>query len=69
MVPSLLHLSYFRLTLVFRVPLRRSLLRILGHDVLKVTPQRLDGRKLVSDLCDFLERSIEFIYILQDEFE
>jgi hypothetical protein len=57
---------------VLRCPLLRGLLPfiwILGHDVLKVTPQRLDGRKFVADLSDFLERSIQLVDVLENHFE
>lgn len=42
---------------------------ILGHDVLKVTPQRLDGRKFVADRCNFFKRAVEFVDVLQDDFQ
>jgi hypothetical protein len=66
--PFLRHLC---LALVFRRTFMRTLLllvRVLGHDVLKVTPQRLDGRELVSDRCDFFERAIQLVDVLQDDF-
>lgn len=58
--------------LMLCLPLWRALLvlaLILGHDVLKVTPQRLDGRELGADLRDFLERAVQLVDVLQDELE
>lgn len=52
-------------------PLLRALLLfvgVLGHDILKVTPQRLDGREFVAHRRDFFERAVEFVDILQDDF-
>jgi len=56
---------------MFRRTLLRPLLlltRVLCHDIFKMTPQRLDGRELVSDLCNFFEGAIEFVDVLEDKF-
>lgn len=45
-------LGYFRFALMFSCTFLCAfglLIRVLGHDVLKVTPQRFDGRELVAD--------------------
>ena len=63
--------GHLRLTLVLGGPLLRAfllLIGVLGHDVLKVTPQRLDGREFVADRRDFFERAVEFVDVLQDDF-
>ncbi|KAL1840917.1 hypothetical protein VTJ49DRAFT_7615 [Mycothermus thermophilus] len=39
------------LTLTLWLLLRLHLLRLLGHDVLKLRPERLDRRELVANLC------------------
>jgi hypothetical protein len=44
-----------------------ALVRILGHDVLKVAPKRLNGRKLGANLRDFLERAVQLVDVLQDQ--
>ena len=52
---------------MFSGPLLRTfmlLVWILGHDVFKVTPQRLDRRKLVADRRDFFERAVELVDVL-----
>lgn len=41
--------------------------RILSHDILKMTPQRLDRRELVANLRDFFKRTVELVDILQDK--
>jgi hypothetical protein len=55
---SFLHLSDFRLALpILRTSTSSGLAfrRVLGHDVLEVAPQRLNGREFVADLRDFFE--------------
>ena len=64
-------IGHLRLTLVLGGPLLRAfllLVGVLGHDVFKVTPQRLNGREFVADRRDFFERAVEFVDILQDDF-
>lgn len=69
---SLLMLCHFGRLLVLRLPLLRAflaLILVLGHDVLKVTPQRLDGRELSADLRDLLERAVQLVDVLEYELE
>ena len=52
------------------LPLPRGLaLLLLGHDVLKLRPQRLDRRELVSDRDDRLEGPIELVDVCKDLLE
>lgn len=46
-----------------------ALVLILGHDILKVTPQRFDGCKLSADLGDFFERAVQLVDVLEYGFE
>lgn len=44
-------------------------IRILGHHILKLTPQRFDRRELVADRDHFFEGSIQLVYVLEYGFE
>jgi len=46
-----------------------ALVRVLGHDVLEVTPQRFYGRELGADLGNFFKGTIELVDVLENEFE
>lgn len=65
---SLLMLSDLRLLslMLCRTFLCISLLlvRIFRHDILKVAPERLYRRELVTDLGDFFEGAIELVDVL-----
>jgi hypothetical protein len=63
-----LGLPFFR-PLPSMLSLLFSSVRILGHYILKLTPQRLDRRELVADGDHFFERSIQLVYVLKDGFE
>jgi hypothetical protein len=61
-------LGKLSLALMLRLALVSGLMavvRILGHDVLKVAPERLDGRKFRADLSDFLQRTVQLVDVLQ----
>jgi hypothetical protein len=61
-------LGKLSLALMLRLALVSSLMavvRILGHDVLKVAPERLDGGKFRADLSDFLQRTVQLVDVLQ----
>lgn len=61
--------SHFRSLLVLCLSLLRALLvliRVLGHDVLKVTPERLYGRELGADLSNFFQGAVELVDVLED---
>lgn len=45
------------------------LVRVFGHDVLEVTPQRFYRRELGADLGNFFEGTIELVDVLENEFE
>lgn len=42
---------------------------VLGHDILKGTPQRLDRRELVADRDDGLEVPVQLVDVCQDLLE
>lgn len=42
------------------------LIRVLRHDVLKVTPERLYGRELGADLSNFFQGAVELVDVLED---
>lgn len=57
---------------MFGLPLLCTLLilvRVLGHDVLEMAPQRFNRGEFSADLSDFLEGSIQLVDVLEDEFE
>lgn len=69
---SLLMFRHFSGLFVLSLPLLCTLLvliRVLGHDILEMAPQRFDGGKFSADLGDFLEGAVQLVDVLEDEFE
>lgn len=78
-ISSVKLLPCFRTSVTLRLPLimlRDALLlhafllllliRILGHDIFKQAPERLDRCKFATDLCDFLEGAVQLVDILKN---